>query len=253
MANALANFGTLTQAVTAFGARYNPANSRLSIPTLVLLHATTDESMDVAETAKGEYNSAVNARKAAFGPMKTLASSAISALKVAQAPKGVIEDAEAIRRRMDGKRASPSPPPVGKNSDDPELPDAPRSISTAQTGFINQVKHLSDLAKLLKREKSYAPNETELQVASIEAYIATLTAANKSVAELWVVQNNAINKRDALFHAEDNGLLATAGFVKEYVKSVYKPKSAEYKQVQAIGFPSRKKVAIKEVELPAAA
>ncbi len=253
MANALVNFETLKDAVTALGPRYNPPTTRLALPTLGLLHSATEEATEAAEIAKGEYDNAVIARQAAFAPLKPLASSVISALKVAQAPKGVIEDAEAIRRRMNGRRASGSVAPAAKESDDPELPGAPKSVSNAQTGFVNQVKHLADLARLLKRESSYAPNEPELQVAGIEEYIGRLRAANKLVSELWVVQSNAINKRDALFHAEKNGLLATAAAVKEYVKSVFKPKSAEFKQVQAINFPSRRKIDIKEVELSEAA
>lgn len=253
MANALVNFDTLIGVVGAFGPRYNPSNSRLALPTLGLLHQATEEATEAAEIAKGEYSNAVIARKTAFASLKPLASSIISALKVAQAPKGVIEDAEAIRRRMNGRRASGSAAPAAAANDDAELPNAPKSVSNAQTGFVNQVKHLADLVRLLKRESSYAPNEPELQIPGIEEYIGQLKAANKLVADLWIVQHNAITKRDAFFHAEMNGLLVIAAAVKEYVKSVFKPKSAEFKQVQAISFPSRKKIDVKEVELAEAA
>lgn len=249
MANTLANFGTLIRLVTSFGSKYTPPKERLGLAMLNLLLQATGNSIEVAGDRKRDHDNAVIARKAAFALIKRLAARVISALKVAEAPAGVIEDAEAIKRRMDGRRSSPATGTLGENT----LPGAPKSISSAQTGFINQVKHFSDLVDIVERESAYAPNEPELQVSELQAVIVRLQEANALVADTWVASQNAKNQRDAFFYAEVNGLISTAAAVKEYVKSAFEPNSAQAGQVTGLPFPRRKKVAVKEITLPAAA
>lgn len=245
----MANFETLIDLVMSFGGKYNPSKERLKLVILNLLFQATGNAMAVADALERDYDNAVIARKAAFGPIKRLAARIISALKVSDAPAGAIEDAEAIKRRMDGRRLSRATGTLGEDS----LSNAPKSISSAQTGFVNQVKHLADLVGIVEKEPSYTPNEPELQVSELKAVIAGLRAANKLVAETWVASQNAKNQRDAFFYAEENGLITTAGAVKEYVKSAFEPNSAEAGQVTKLPFPRRKKVAVKEVTLPEAA
>lgn len=249
MENTLGHFQTLTGLVTSYGTSYNPPQSFLGLPMLLLLYTATQGTMEEVSATKRDFDNAGIARRQAFGPVKKLAGRVISVLKAGRAPKEVIEDAEAIKRRMEGRRlSSPADGTLGEDT----LPDAPKSVSKAQTGFVNQVKHFSDLLELVSKEPSYQTNVPELQLSSLQERKGVLQAANKQVSDLWSAYKKALNNRDAHFYAEENGLVATAMAVKEYVKSEFDSSSVEYKQVLSLPFRS-KQVAVKQITLSAAA
>jgi hypothetical protein len=123
---------------------------------------------------------------------------------------------------------------------DPNAP-APNTISTSQQSYDQQIQHLAGIISVLQSEPSYTPNETDLQIATLTAKQADLTAKNSEVATAYTNVSNSRIARDTTIYGTDAGLFEVASEVKKYVKSVYGATSPQFAQVKGIEFTKRKK------------
>ena len=166
----------------------------------------------------------------AFSNLKSLSTRFVNALQTTDATTATINDAKTFNRKMQGKKASASQTPT-----DPNAP-APTTISTSQQSYDQLIQHLSGLKSVLEEEPSYTPNETELQVATIDAKIADLTAKNTAVSTAYTNISNSRISRNETLYTSDNGIFETASEVKKYIKSVFGASSPQYNQVSGIKF-----------------
>lgn len=242
IANALANFGTLITSCKAYGNRYNPSNSWLAIASLLALKTRASDGVSAAATAKRIFDDAVIRRKEIFAPLKKLLSRVNSSFKISGASQGKIDDMLGLMRKVKGTRASAASASPPEPSADALPPDAPKRVSNVQTGYINQVSHLKKIIILLESESKYAPNETDLQTATLKSLAQQMGAANHAVAETYIGYKTALNERNSLLYAQKNGMMATAQNVKEYVKSVFSASSHEYKKISKLRFKRKYKL-----------
>ena len=142
---------------------------------LVALKATAETKLTDVISKNTNYNNKVNERMVAFSNLKSLSTRLVNALQTTDATTQTINDAKTFNRKMQGKKASASQTPT-----DPNAP-APTTISTSQQSYDQLIQHLTGLKSILEEEPSYTPNETDLQVATIDAKIADLTAKNTAV------------------------------------------------------------------------
>uniref|UniRef100_UPI004049F77C hypothetical protein n=1 Tax=Flavobacterium sp. TaxID=239 RepID=UPI004049F77C len=226
----VANFQNLIEFVTAYGATYNPSKNSLKLPQLIALKATADAKLANTITINTQYNNATNERQAAFSGLKALATRLVNALQITDASAETIGNAKSFNKKMQGKRASAS-----QTTTDPNAP-APTTISTSQQSYDQLIQHLAGLNAVLAAEPSYAPNETDLQVATVQAKIAELTAKNNAVSAAYAnISNARIDRNQTLYHPE-NGLVETALDVKKYVKSIFGASSPQFAQIKGIVF-----------------
>ena len=154
----------------------------------------------------------------------------VNALQTTDASDETVNDAKGFNRKMQGKKASSTQTPT-----DPNAP-APTTISTSQQSYDQLIQHFSGLKSVLEAEPTYTPNETELQVATLNAKIADLNTKNTAVATAYTnISNSRIARNETLYTSED-GIYETAGEVKKYVKSVFGASSPQYNQVSGIKF-----------------
>ena len=166
----------------------------------------------------------------AFSNLKSLSTRLVNALQTTDATTQTINDAKTFNRKMQGKKASASQTPT-----DPNAP-APKTISTSQQSYDQLIQHLAGLKSVLEEESSYTPNETDLQVATIDAKIADLTAKNTAVSTAYTNISNSRISRNETLYTSDNGIFETASEVKKYIKSVFGASSPQYNQVSGIKF-----------------
>ncbi len=107
--------------------------------------------------------------------------------------------------------------------------------------FDNRVSNFEKLIETLKAEPKYAPNETDLQVSTLETLLADLTAKNTGVKDTYEPLSNARIERNESLYNEETGLVQIAKDVKGYVKSVYDVSSPKYKQISKLAFTVIKK------------
>ena len=226
----VANFQDLIEFVTGYGATYNPSKNSLKLPQLVALKATAETKLTDVISKNTTYNNKVNERMVAFSNLKSLSTRLVNALQTTDATTQTINDAKTFNRKMQGKKASASQTPT-----DPNAP-APKTISTSQQSYDQLIQHLAGLKSVLEEESSYTPNETDLQVATIDAKIADLTAKNTAVSTAYTNISNSRISRNETLYTSDNGIFETASEVKKYIKSVFGASSPQYNQVSGIKF-----------------
>lgn len=98
------------------------------------------------------------------------------------------------------------------------------------------IAHFAGLISVLQSEPSYTPNETDLQIVSLQTKLADLESKNNDVSTAFTAVSNARLQRNNTLYKEDEGLVPIAAEVKKYVKSVYGATAPEFKQITAIKF-----------------
>ena len=226
----VANFQDLIEFVTAYGATYNPSKNSLKLPQLIALKASADATLADVITKNTNYNNKVNERITAFSGLKSLSTRLVNALQTTDATTETIGNAKTFNRKMQGKKASSSQTPT-----DPNTP-APNTISTSQQSYDQLIQHLAGLTSVLEAETSYTPNETDLQVSTLQTKIADLTAKNTAVATAYASISNSRIARNETLYSSSTGLVETANEVKKYIKSVFGASSPQFAQVKGIQF-----------------
>lgn len=239
IANMLDHFNDLIGFCKSFGAHYNPGNAAISIVNLEYLATQVSSSFDEVTAVKRTLDNAIIARQEEFDVLHQIATRAVNGLTSFSVSPGTLDDARTFKRRITGQKLKSSKKPAAA-SENPE--QKPKTISNAQTGFINQVEHFGALIKLLRSEPAYTPNEPDLRPNTLSELHARLRNANTVAGEAFVAFKTASAHRDALLYNEEDGLVTKANLVKAYVKSVFRARSQEYKQISGLSFPRRKSV-----------
>jgi hypothetical protein len=230
----VANFLLLGAYVKGFGPRYNPTKKVLEYPNLLLIHSAAKDAVKNVIVAKTPYEIVVNKRADEFADVPEYATQLINALESSDASERTIEDAKAYLRKIRGERATKKK--VAKEGE-----PAPITHSVSQTSFDQTIQHMEGIASILKNEPSYAPNEEELTLASVEEKIERLNSTNDAVATVEESISNARLHRDNVLYNNPDALTKVAPGVKKYTKSVFKAKSPEFKQISGIAFRVYKK------------
>lgn len=231
----VANFQNLISFVTGYGAVYNPSKASLKLPQLTALFTASQASLADVVTKNTAYNNKVNERVVAFKDLKSLATRLTNALQTTNATSEKIADAKAFNKKMQGIRAK-----AVETSADPNTP-APKTISTSQQSYDQQIQHLAGIISVLQTEPSYTPNENDLKIVTLTAKQTDLTAKNSAVATAYTNVSNSRIARDTKIYGTDTGLFDVATEVKKYIKSVYGATSPQFAQVKGIEFTKKKK------------
>ena len=231
----VANLQDLISFVTGYGATYNPTKNALKLPQLTALYTASQASITDVVSKNTIYNNKVNERVVAFKDLKSLSTRLINALQTTDATSEKVADAKAFNKKMQGIRSKAVAPPT-----DPNAP-APNTISTSQQSYDQQIQHLAGIISVLQTEPSYAPNETDLQIATLTAKQADLTSKNNAVSTAYTNVSNSRIARDTTIYGTDTGLFDIASEVKKYIKSVFGATSPQFAQVKGIEFTKKKK------------
>ena len=226
----VSNFQDLIEFVAGFRTTYNPSKNSLKLPQLIALKASAESNLTDVITKNTNYNNKVNERITAFNGLKAYSTRLVNALQTTNATPETVGNAKTFNRKLQGKKASTTQTPTDSNT------PAPKTISTSQQSYDQLIQHLAGLNSVLNAETSYTPNETDLQVATIQTKIADLTAKNTAVATAYASISNSRIARNETLYSANTGLVETANEVKKYIKSVFGSSSPQFAQVKGIEF-----------------
>jgi hypothetical protein len=231
----VANFSKLITVCKGFSTKYNPSKTAIKLATLdAKLIVFVQQLQEIKDTDQAE-STARNNRKMGFTDYNKYATRLLSALKATDATQETINDAISINKKIQGERITDQPKTKSETDDNASEKD--KTISTSQKSYTNIADHFKKFKTLLVAQGTiYAPNETELQVTALTAYIANLDTLNKAVDTAETAASNAKIARNHNFYDEKTGIVDIANAVKEYVKSVYNAGSPEHKLVTGIPF-----------------
>lgn len=228
----IANLNALNQVNAGFGANYNPSNPLYKLANMQTQFTTCDGLQRTVNTQDGIYKPIVNARQNEFKPVKPLVRKVRSAAKTCGAKPNWVADVNTIVTKILGERAEKAIP-TAKD---------PAGTSSSQQGFDNTTNNFQKLVKLLSAEPLYAPNETALKVATLNAKYTSMDSANKAVKAGTVPYNNAIIARNKALYTSTTGLVDCGQGSKDYVRSAFGFSSPEFKLVVKFKFTKMAKV-----------
>lgn len=232
----VANFEDLISFCTGYGATYNPSKEALTIAKLIDLQTQAKTSLQQTKTTKTGFDNTTNARQLAFKDLKPLATKVVNALAVSGATALAVADAKTINRKIQGAKANSSTKPP-TTPPDPNAPSpTDKTISTSQQSYDSLIDHFTKLIEAVSQDANYKPNETELQIASLQTKLDSLKAANTNLVNSFTSWSNARINRNTILYNPLTGLVQTALEVKKYVKSVFGATSPQFKQVSGLEF-----------------
>lgn len=125
--------------------------------------------------------------------------------------------------------------------DDPKTPDdeskgGAGTGSASQMSYANQVGNFESYIEILKNVSGYKPNESDLTIAALTAYAASLTAKSNAVSTTSATLNQARGVRDQLLYLSDDSIVNTARLVKAYVQAALGTQSQLYKKIKGLQF-----------------
>jgi hypothetical protein len=224
-------FTQLLSFVTSYGADYAPSNTKITIPNLQAKLTASLAAIDGVSTYRAGWIVAVNERQNTFADLRQLTTRVVNAFAASGAPENAVDDAKALKRKINGVRAKALP------EDNPNTPEnESEGSSVSQRSFTQLTEHLDSLIDLLDTSETYAPNETELQIGALQAYSTSLKNENNSVINSTTHLSNKRITRDEALYADGTGLVDLAGLVKKYVKSLYGADSPQYEQISGLDF-----------------
>jgi hypothetical protein len=226
----VANLQDLIEFITGYGATYNPSKSTLQLSQIISLKTAAETSLTQVIAKNTAFNSQVNLRAIAFSDIKPLSTRLVAALQTTDASTQTIADAKTFNNKIQGKSSSTPKPP-----EDPTLP-APKTISSSQQSYDQLIQHFSGLKEVLEAESTYTPNETELQITTLDTKISDLNLKNNGVAQSYAAVSNSRIARDKILYTNDDSIFETAKEVKLYIKALFGASSPEYAQVKGIDF-----------------
>jgi hypothetical protein len=231
----VANFEDLISFCTGYGAKYNPSKASIRLEALQEIHNKAKAAIASVNATLPAYSQAVGNREAAFEPLSRLVTRITNAFAASNATAQSIDNAKTVARKLQGRRASNKadtmPVPEGAVA-----ADTPKSISVSQMSYDSRIENLDKLIQILQAEKDYAPNETELQVDTLQTLLTDLRTKNTAVINATMPLSNArINRNETLYDAPSS-LTVIAADVKLYTKSVFGATSPQYKQISGIKF-----------------
>ena len=229
------NYDKLIINCTSYGTTYNPSKAALKIAAMQAQSTAAKNSLTTVSALTPAYKNAVTARVTAFKPLDKLITRANNALKSSDTTKEVIESAQTIVRKLQGRRATPKKTEEQKKV----AADAGKEIveiSTSQMSYDSRIDNLDKLIKLFSSVAAYAPNEADLKIAALTALYTDLKAKNLAVINAETPLSNARIARNTTMYKDDIGLVDVANDVKTYIKSVFGATSPQYKQVSSLKF-----------------
>ncbi len=236
----VANFEDLISFCTGYGATYNPSKAAIQIASLNTLRTNAQGSISGVNSSKTTFTNATNSRQTSFDPLKKLCTKIVNALDATDATDKLVKDAKTINNKIQGKRSgdktklptTPVPPIPPIPTPTPE----DKSISVSQQSYDSLIENFDKLITLVSSEPTYTPNETDLQISTLQTLLGNLKATNTAVVNAYTNYSNSRITRNSILYAPTSGLVDIAGDVKKYVKSVFGATSPQFKQVSKLEF-----------------
>ena len=230
-AKTVANFRVVLAACQGYGATYNPSRTELTVTELISRADAGETILDNVRSAFQVEKDAINARETPFKLLSKLGTRIINGLGAFNASQKVIDDARFLVNKLTGRRAA---------SGSAATPTNPtNTISVSQMSYDMRVDSFEKLVKLVEAQASYAPNEVEMQVATLKTHAQTLKTLNNSAVTARIALDNARIARDKALYSDVNSICNIALDVKKYVKYLYGATAAEYKQISSLSFSKR--------------
>ncbi len=223
----VANFSSGYQILEEMGTLYNPSNSNLQLANLTPIKVSLAGVITVLNNKKPVYKNAVADREieiASLGKITTRALNFAKSLNISTTDKdNLASQAKKIRGDKKPKVVNP----------DTAEGDA---ISTSQMSYDSRIANLDTYTSQLASHPEYMPNETEIQIASLQTYHQRLTTLSSLVNSAGNALITGRKNRNDILYYNDTNIIQLTREIKAYVKSLGTAGEPYYKALVKLKF-----------------
>jgi hypothetical protein len=194
---------------------------------LAALLEQAQQSLEAVNAARVTYVLAINSRQDKFASIHPLAARIVRALAASESSVENIKDARILKRKMGSQSQAGIPEAITNGM---EGTPTPSSGTISRQDYESRAETFANLVRLIQGLPAYAPNEPELQVATLQVMVTELRNASVAVAKAYNELANARMHRNRVMFGE-GGLFETANAVKDYIRSVFGVRSEPAKEL----------------------
>jgi len=226
----IANFKLLINNVVNLGTSYNPTNPLITVAELQAIYDKAFADQKQVNILEPIYRNAVANREDFFNPLSKFITKLRKAYKATQGvKKNDLDNFMTIARKIKGDRKS-------EKKQIQEAENEEGKHSTAQLSFDQRTNNFSALIALLEANGAYNPNEDNYKIAALKDMHQKMLELTDQVSLTFNPFNTARSKRNKTVYFNQNNLVDTAYNVKDYLGSILKTNSSEYKAMARIKF-----------------
>lgn len=223
----VANFMTAYQILEEMGSIYKPSNENLLLPNLEQKKQALSAVMTALNDKKPIYKNVVASREntiARLGKTMTKVLSYTRSLNISDTDKeNIANQIKKIRGDKKTKKIDPANAEVA-------------TISTSQMSYDSRIANLATVIKQLASHPEYNPNETEIQIESLQAYQLELSDLSTVVNAAGNTMISTRNNRNKELYADDQNIIDLMKGIKSYVKSLGEVGKPYYKALVKLKF-----------------
>ena len=226
-----ANLASGIQILEEMGTLYNPTNPNILLPNLNTIKAELNNAITVLNTKKPIYKNAVANREILIAPLSKKTTKSLNFFKSLNVSA---TDKENVANQVKKIRGDKSPKKIN-----PETTESD-AISTSQMSYDNRIANLDTYINQLSSHPQYVPNETEIQVATLQAYHQELATASSQVNAAGNALLTARKNRNEILYTNENNVIKLMQEVKAYLKSLGDAGTPYYKAFVKLKFKDSK-------------
>lgn len=207
----VANFSTAYQILEEMGTLYNPSNTKIQLTNLNPIRTSLQTVISELNNKQPIYKNAVSARELAIEPLgrlMTKSSNFAKSLDISTTDKDNIAN-QAKKIRGDQKQKTVNPETTETES-----------ISTSQMSYDSRIANLNTYTAQLASHPEYAPNETAIQIASLQTLHSNLVTLSQAVNSAANALITARTNRNNIIYNNETNVIQLIKDVKAYLKSL---------------------------------
>ena len=228
----VANFSSAYQILEEMGAIYNPSNSNILLVNLEPKKMSLGTTITVLNDKKPIYKNAVADREVAIAPLGKRMSKVLNYAKSIDISDTDKENLASQVKKIRGDKKSK------KVNPDTAVEE---TISTSQMSYDNRIANLETVTSQFASFPEYAPNETEIQIPTLQAYHLELTTLSSLVNSAGNALITARKGRNQILYFDEHNIIQLIKDIKNYVKSLGDVATPYYKALVKLKFTDIKK------------
>lgn len=228
----VANFSTAYQILEEMGGLYNPSNTNLKLGSLDPIKTNLAGTITDLNNKKPIYKNAVADREIAIAPLGKITT---RSLNFAKSLNISIADKENLTSQAKKIRGDQKPKSINPDTAEGD------TISNSQMSYDSRIANLETFTSQLASHPEYIPNESEIQIVSLQNYYQTLIGLSSAVNSAGNALITARKNRNDILYFQENNVIQLIKEIKAYVKSLGQAGEPYYKALVKLQFKDIKK------------
>lgn len=228
----VANFSRAYQIFEEMGSLYNPTNPNLQLANLAPIKTQLAGTITFLNEKKPVYKNAVADREIEIAPLGKLTT---RTLNFAKSINISLTDKENLTSQAKKIRGDIKPKKVNPDTSESD------AISTSQMSYDSRIANLRTYTSQLASHPEYVPNETEIQIASLQTYHERLDTLSGLVNSAGNSLITARKDRNNILYFNDTNIIQLIRDIKSYLKSLGQAGEPYYKALVKLQFKDIKK------------